>query len=221
MRGFHDCSVDLCCINRAHIVLLPKGEGVLAPGGFRPISLQNGDVKIQCKVLTTRLQQQIADGVDIDQSGLIRGQSISENFVFATEIMQCCQARRAPALVLKLDFAKAFDSINWRSLRRIMETDGGMHHPLVDDASPLVLQYADDTIIIMRAELGAVQCLKGVLDDFAAATELVINFSKSTVVPVHVPDGELLELVQVMGCAVGSFPQRAHHGRLPPAHRQG
>ena len=34
MEGFYDNSVNLSCINRAHVVLLPKAEGVLTPGGF-------------------------------------------------------------------------------------------------------------------------------------------------------------------------------------------
>ena len=205
----------------------------------------------------------------MDQSGFIKGRSISENFVYATEIVQCCETHRAPSLVLKLDFAKAFDSINWESLRRIMEVrgfpslwcdwmgsifrssmsavvlngvpgrwikckkglrqgdplspylfllvadvlqqmikkDGGMRHPLFTDAPPLVLQYADDTIIIMHAELGTVRRLKGILDDFAAATGLIINFHKSTVAPVHVPEDDLGDMIRELGCCVGSFPQ--------------
>lgn len=66
-----------------------------------------------------------------------------------------------------------------------------MAHPLVAGAPPLVLQYADDTLIVMRAEVGVVRRLKGILDDFVAATGLVINFNKSTIVPMHVPGGEL------------------------------
>lgn len=66
-----------------------------------------------------------------------------------------------------------------------------MAHPLVAGAPPLVLQYADDTLIVMRAEVGVVRRLKGILDDFVAATGLVINFNKSTIVPMHVPEGEL------------------------------
>lgn len=62
--------------------------------------------------MLTRLQQQIADVVDVDKSGFIKGWRISENFVFATEIVQCCETRRAPSSVLKLDFTKAFNSID-------------------------------------------------------------------------------------------------------------
>jgi hypothetical protein len=54
--GFHAGEVDLGSINRAHIVLLPKKDGVLAPGTYRPVSLQNCNMKLVCKALTSRLQ---------------------------------------------------------------------------------------------------------------------------------------------------------------------
>jgi hypothetical protein len=55
-QAVHDRSAPLDAINRAHVVLLPKSDGILAPGSFRPISLQNCSVKTVCKALTTRLQ---------------------------------------------------------------------------------------------------------------------------------------------------------------------
>jgi hypothetical protein len=45
--------------------------------------------------------------IDIDQTGFLKGRSISENFVYATELVQVCYKRKVPTLVLKLDFAKA------------------------------------------------------------------------------------------------------------------
>lgn len=120
----HDGTADLGAINRAYIALLPKGGGVPTPGAFRPVSLQNGDVKILCRGLTSRLQKQIGGIIDVDQSGFLAGRSISENFVYAAEVVQCCHKRGAPALVFKLDFAKAFDSVDWGALRRILMARG-------------------------------------------------------------------------------------------------
>jgi len=94
------------------------------PSDFRPIPLQNCPVKILTKILTTRLQGQIQSLVDNDQTGFIRGRSISENFVYATELVQCCHRRKQPTLVLKLDFAKVFDSVNWDSLHQILLSRG-------------------------------------------------------------------------------------------------
>nr|XP_051213942.1 uncharacterized protein LOC127331785 [Lolium perenne] len=120
----HARNANLGAINRAHVVLLPKADGILAPGSFRPVSLQNSSIKTVCKALTSRLQSQIGSLVDENQSGFLSGRSISENFVFATELVQCCFKRLAPSLVLKLDFSKAFDSIDWESLRAIMLARG-------------------------------------------------------------------------------------------------
>jgi hypothetical protein len=39
-------------------------------------------------------------------------------------MVQCCAKQKTPALVLKLDFAKAFDSIDWLILRKILLARG-------------------------------------------------------------------------------------------------
>lgn len=124
LSAFHREEADLQRINRALIVLIPKTETATSPGHFRPVSLQNYPVKILTKLLTSRLQRQIARLVDVDQTGFIKGRSISENFVLATELVQWCHKRRAATLVVKLDFAKAFDSVNWTSLLKILEARG-------------------------------------------------------------------------------------------------
>ena len=117
-------TVDLERVNRAYIVLLPKKPGATAPGDHRPICLQNCSLKIIAKILTSRLQVQIPKLIDMDQTGFIKGCSISENFIYALELVQHCHKQRLPTLVLKLDFAKAFDSVNWDSLLKILQCRG-------------------------------------------------------------------------------------------------
>jgi hypothetical protein len=124
LDSFHDGSADLERINRTHIVLIPKTSDASTPGSFRPISLQGCPVKIAGKILTTRLQQQVSSPVDVDQTGFIKGRSISENFVYATELIQCCHKSKPPTIVLKLDFAKAFDSVCWGSLLAVLRVRG-------------------------------------------------------------------------------------------------
>jgi len=69
--------------------------------------------------------------------------------------------------------------------------DGGIRHPLSYGPCS-VLQYDDDMIILLRAELSDAAWLKEVLDLFyaATATGLKINFQKSTVTPSH-PSSQL------------------------------
>jgi hypothetical protein len=64
----------------------------------------------------------------------------------------------------------------------MIQADRGVLHPLMPDAPCLVLQYVDDTLIVTRADTGSIEHLKNILDSFAAATGLKINFGKSSVV---------------------------------------
>jgi hypothetical protein len=85
--------------------------------------------------------------------------------------------------------------------------EGLLLHPLVEDIPCPVLQYADDTLIIIRAIPEHVVNLKKVLDDFSTATGLTINFHKSTFVPIVTNQAMALSMATTFGCVVFSFPQ--------------
>ncbi|KAE8782766.1 hypothetical protein D1007_43816 [Hordeum vulgare] len=64
--------------------------------------------------------------------------------------------------------------------------NGLLSHPL-DSAIPCpVIQYADDTLIILPPDLEQFTTLKSILLDFSMATGLVINIHKITFAPIHV-----------------------------------
>ena len=69
------------------------------------------------------------------------------------------------------------------------------------------MQYADDTLILLRATKEDVGHLKLCLDRFAEATGLKINFHKSTIVPMHVPENVVDCLVTILQCKRDTFPQ--------------
>lgn len=116
---FQQGDVDLERINRSYMVLIPKKVGAMTVDSFRPICLQNCSVKLIAKVLTIRLQKEISGLVDSHQTGFLQGRSIAESFVHAAELIQHCWKRKRPSIALKLDFAKAFDTVNWDGLLRI------------------------------------------------------------------------------------------------------
>jgi hypothetical protein len=121
---FHAGNIDLDGLNRAHLVLIPKHDGVCRPDGFRPISLQNCPMKLFSKVMAHRLKPAIPLVVDADQTGFVHGRHIAENFVYPADLLSCCYKRGAPTAVLKLDFKKAFDSVSWDSLDKILACSG-------------------------------------------------------------------------------------------------
>ena len=106
------------------MVLIPKKPAAVDVDSFRPICLQNCSLKILSKVLTMRLQGEIPKLININQIGFIKGRSISDTFVYALELVQVCHKRKKPALVLKLDFAKAFDIVNWDALDMVLQARG-------------------------------------------------------------------------------------------------
>jgi mannosylglycoprotein endo-beta-mannosidase len=124
MSAFYHSQAQLERINRSYMVLIPKKPGAVAVDAFRPICLQNCSIKILGKVLTRRLQKEIGNMIDLHQTGFLKGRSISETFVFAAEVVQTCNRRKLPSLVLKLDFAKAFDTVIWDSLDIILRARG-------------------------------------------------------------------------------------------------
>lgn len=90
----------------------------------------------------------------------------------------------------------------------IQATNNGLlSHPIDDRLPCTVLQYADDTLIILLPNVIQLQTLKRILLQFSKATGLTINIHKSTFVPIHVDHGLAERLAAVLGCPVASFPQ--------------
>ena len=73
--------------------------------------------------------------------------------------------------------------------------------PVDSDSPCAVLQYADDTLLVLRGDVADVQALKNILQAFSEATGLKINYSKSTLVPIHMDAGLAADCVTIMGCA--------------------
>ena len=63
--------------------------------------------------------------------------------------------------------------------------NGLLDHPLCPALPLVLLQYADDTLIMVKATPSAAHNLKHVLWDFASAAGLNINYTKSTFIPIH------------------------------------
>ena len=51
-----------------------------------------------------------------------------------------------------------------------------------------IVQYADDTLVLMRADARQIICLKSLLNTFAEATGLKVNYGKSSMVPINIAE---------------------------------
>lgn len=85
-------------------------------------------------------------------------------------------------------------------------TPNSLCHPIDPSRPPAILQYADDTLIIARADSDAAETLQSILNDFADATRLTINFHKTTFLPMHTPAPTANAISATFNCPRSSFP---------------
>jgi hypothetical protein len=69
-----------------------------------------------------------------------------------------------------------------------------------------IVQYVDDTLIIKPADAQQLFFLKGLLQSFGMVTGLKVNFSKTLIVPINVPEDKVDILAGTLGCQMGSMP---------------
>ena len=103
-------------INKSFLFLLPKRQGAENVGDYRPLSLSNTIYLIVAKVLANRLQKVLGDLVGPCQSAFIPGRQLIDSAVLAGEILASWKANGKRRFMWKVDFAKAYDSLDWRFL---------------------------------------------------------------------------------------------------------
>jgi hypothetical protein len=80
--------------------------------------------KILGKLMASRLAPELASLISPSQSAFIKKRSIHNNFIFVRGVIKDAHVRKSPLLFLKLDFAKAFDSVHWEYLLDVLHAFG-------------------------------------------------------------------------------------------------
>lgn len=270
--GFFKGTFYLKSINASYVTLVPKKDCPLFIGYFRPISLLNSFIKLLNKLLAERLWKIILTLVHANQYGFIRSRTIHNCLVWAFEYIHLCKSTKE-VVILKLDFEKTFDKIEYQAILEILQNKGfgpgwlggikdilgsGTSSVLLngvpgkvfhckrgiwqgDPLSPLlfvlaadllqsmvnqaksqglinlpipervgsdfpIVQYVDDTLLIMEACPRQLLVLKDLLISFAAATGLKVNYNKLVMVPINISEERLSSLSNTFNCQKGSLP---------------
>jgi hypothetical protein len=123
-RDFQEGRVNLQNINSSYITLVPKVAAPVRVNDFRPISLTNVCLKFLTKLAANRLQDKILGCIHKNQYGFLRNRSIQDCISWSFEYFHLCHYANKPIIILKLDFAKAFDTIEHEAILQVMENMG-------------------------------------------------------------------------------------------------
>ena len=69
-----------------------------------------------------------------------------------------------------------------------------------------IVQYADDTLLIMQGCNSQLLHAKSLLRYFAAYTGLKVNYSKSNIIPINISQERIQSFSVTLGCNVGTLP---------------
>jgi hypothetical protein len=255
------------------LTLIPKVASPQAIGDFRPISLLGCLYKLIAKVLAARLAKVLGDLISNTQSVFLKGRQLVDGVVVVNEVIDSAKKYGKKCLILKVDFEKAYDSVDWGFLDYMLQRFGfsdkwrawmkacvcsGNMSILVngspteeiciqrglkqgDPLAPLllllvaeglralmrmavekgrfqpflvgrggmavsILQYADDTLCIGEASVENLWALKAILRGFGMASGLKVNFWKSCLIGINVPNEFLLMASDFLNCRIGHTP---------------
>ncbi|GJV40051.1 putative RNA-directed DNA polymerase [Tanacetum coccineum] len=219
--------------NSSFVTIIPKVTDPIGLGDFRPIRLIGCYYKIIAKVWAKRIKKVVGKVVGDVQNAFIKGRYILDGVLIANEVVGHMRKIQSKGLIFKVDFEKAYDSLNRRFLIDIMKKIGfgikwckwiesclrSSTVSILVNGSPTDelclergvrqvshLQYADDTIFFGEWNKENAKTLMCILKCFEEVSGLRVNYNKSKLYEVGVNEGEMRDMVRWMRCGVGEFP---------------
>nr|GEW23415.1 RNA-directed DNA polymerase, eukaryota, reverse transcriptase zinc-binding domain protein [Tanacetum cinerariifolium] len=208
--------------NSTFFTLILKISGANMVKDFRPISLIGSFYKIIAKVLTNRLVRVLGDIVNEVQSAFIANRQILDGPFIVNEVIQWCKKKKKHALIFKVDFEKAYDSVRWDYLDDVLDKFGfgikwrgwiqnclrssrGLYTGirLSSDVNLSHLFYVDDVMFAGQWSDSNIGTLVYVLKCFHQASGLKINIK---IMGIHVNNEKVNDAAATLGCLTLKIP---------------
>ena len=112
-------------LRKSVISCIPKGnKDRKFLKNWRPISLLCVVYKLASTVIANRLKPDLETIISKNQTGFLKGRRIEEGTRLVYDIINYTEKLNKPGLVMLIDFQKAFDSVSWQFLLRVLEIFG-------------------------------------------------------------------------------------------------
>lgn len=112
-------------INHSTIALVPKSINANSAADYRPISCCNVTYKVISKLLAKRLAHVLNDIISPSQNAFLGGRLMADNINLMQELLRSYGRKRvSPRCTIKIDFRKAFYTVQWSFLRNLLHLLG-------------------------------------------------------------------------------------------------
>lgn len=100
-------------INTTHIALIPKIQGPVMLGNYRPISLCNTVYKVLTKIVVAKLRPYLGKLISPLQTAFVPGRKGMDNVIIAQELIHSLSRKKGNTgyMAIKIDLEKAYDKI--------------------------------------------------------------------------------------------------------------
>ena len=147
--------------NASTLILIPKTPNADTVSQYRPIALANFKYKIISKILADRVASIMPFIISRQQKGFIQGRQIKDCICLASEaINQLVKKAYGGNLAFKVDIAKAFDTIEWPFLIKVLQAYG--FNATFCNWIKIILESATMSISINGSQNGYFKCKRGV-----------------------------------------------------------
>jgi hypothetical protein len=116
--------IDISRLNYGVLSLIPKVPGAVQISQFRPISLINVIFKIVSKCFASKIDPIANRIISPNQTVFIKGRLITDGVLALQEVIHELKVKKLGGILLKIDFAKAYDRVNWEFLSKVLHAKG-------------------------------------------------------------------------------------------------
>jgi hypothetical protein len=147
--------------NANTLILIPKHSNADSVDQYRPIAMANFKFKVISKIIADRLTSILPEIISSNQKGFIKGRNIKDCLCLASETINILDKKSSGGnLALKIDIKKAFDTLDWKFLLKVLNCFG--FNQTFCNWVASILSSATLSISINGKQEGYFKCTRGV-----------------------------------------------------------